>query len=258
MIIGDLISVDDEVWQFFLTFIEIIDILLSYTLTRDMVNHLNNLIEIHNSDYVKYFQDTLKPKHHILIHYPTIILKSGPPRHYWCFRYEAKHKEFKMYARAITSRRNICLTLANKHQFKFAYFLLKQKENSFLVEALEKHKIDSKHMTIIFNFMNVSTNNYFSYSKIQFRGTTYKIGNFLTCCHNEICLFEILEIILLKKNTVYFVVQQILLELFDTHFRAYKVDMNKSVMNIDQFNCPPININKVTGGNLMIRLKEYF
>jgi len=68
---------------------------------------------------------------------------------------------------------------------------------------------------------------------------------------------------LLKNNTVYFVVHQIQLELFDTHFRAYKVDVNKSVvsksiMNIDQFNCPTLNINKVAGGNLMIRLKEYF
>lgn len=80
-----------------------------------MVKHLTILIEKHNSDYVKYFQDNLKPKHHILIHYSTIILKSGPPRHFWCFRYEAKHKELKMYARAITPRRNICLTLANKH-----------------------------------------------------------------------------------------------------------------------------------------------
>lgn len=58
LIIGDLIPVDDEVWQFFLTFIEIIDILLSLTLTKDTVNHLRNLIEKHNSDYLKYFQDT--------------------------------------------------------------------------------------------------------------------------------------------------------------------------------------------------------
>jgi len=152
LIIGDLIPVDDEVWQFFLVFIEIIDSLLSHTFAHDMVKHLKILMEKHNSDYVKYFQDNLIPKHHILIHYPRIILKSGPPRHFWCFRYAAKHKELKMYARTITSRRNICLTLAIKYQFKFAYFLLNQKKNRLLLEALEKHKIDSKHVEIIFNF----------------------------------------------------------------------------------------------------------
>lgn len=128
---------------------------------------------------------------------------------------------------------------------------------------MEKHKIDSKYVEIIFDFINISTNNYISYSKIEFRGTINKIGNFVTCFNSEICLFEILEIILLKNNTIYFVVQQILLELFETHFRAYKVDINKSVvsksvMNVDQFNSTPLNINKVNGGNLMIRLKEYF
>jgi len=115
-----------------------------------VVNHLKILIKKHNLDYIKYFQDNLKLKHHILIHYPRIIHKSGSPRHFWCFRYKAKHKELKMYAKAITSRRNICLTLANKHQFKFAYFLLNRKKNSLLVEALEKHEIDSKHEDICF------------------------------------------------------------------------------------------------------------
>lgn len=50
--------------------------------------------------------------YNFLIHYPTIILNSGPPRHYWCFRYEEKHKEIKMYAHATSSRKNISLTLA--------------------------------------------------------------------------------------------------------------------------------------------------
>jgi len=58
LIIGDLIPVDDEIWQFFLIFIEIIDSLLSYTFTRDMVKHLKILIEKHNSDYLKYFKTT--------------------------------------------------------------------------------------------------------------------------------------------------------------------------------------------------------
>jgi len=49
--------------------------------------------------YTHFFNDTLKPKHHFLIHYPSIIEQSGPPRNYWCFRFEGKHKELKIYAR---------------------------------------------------------------------------------------------------------------------------------------------------------------
>lgn len=74
---------------------------------------------LHTHIYVRLFNDSLKPKHHFLIHYPTIIEYSGPPRHFWCFRYE-----IKMYARATSSRKNITLTLAKKYQYKFAHILL--------------------------------------------------------------------------------------------------------------------------------------
>lgn len=124
LMIGDLIPNNDDVWLFFFNFLEIIDILMSYTLTKDLISHLKRLIKEHNSDYITLFKDTLKPKHHFLIHYPLIIDKSGPPRHFWCFKYESKHKELKMYARAITSRRNIIVSLAKKFQLKFADFLL--------------------------------------------------------------------------------------------------------------------------------------
>lgn len=87
LIIGDLIPENDEVWALFLLLLQIIDILLSYTFTDHAISHLKQLISKHNSMYVTLFNDSLKPKHHFLVHYPTIIKKSGPPRHYWCFRY---------------------------------------------------------------------------------------------------------------------------------------------------------------------------
>lgn len=90
LIVGDLIPENDEVWQFFLNFLEIIEILLSHLYTQeDSVLHLKSLISKHNSDNVLFFQFNLKPKHYLLTHYPLIILKSGPPKHFWCFRYEA-------------------------------------------------------------------------------------------------------------------------------------------------------------------------
>lgn len=264
LIIGDLIPENDEVWQFFLNFLEIIDILLGHQVTQQgTVPHLKTLISKHNSDYVLLFQDSLKPKHHLLTHYPSIILKSGPPRHFWCFRYEAKHKEFKMYARAITSRKNICLTLANRYQLKFAHFLLNQTNSDLELDYSIKHKIDSCHPEFVFNSLNLLSDSYDSFSKVTLKGTTYKIGYYVTNFTDEVSLFEILEIIKLPNNIVYFVVQQIQLLRFNLHLRAYEVDVNKSIISksilrIEQFSGPPININVLPGGSLMIRLKEYF
>lgn len=153
LVIGDLIPENDEVWAL----LQIIDILLSYTFTDNAISHLKLLITQHNSMYITLFNDTLKPKHHILVHYPTIIKNSGAPRHYWCFRYEAKHKELKMYARVTTSRNNITLKLAKKFQFKFAQNLMESEKN---IIFKDKHRIIIKDIEIINTFLNLNSSQY--------------------------------------------------------------------------------------------------
>lgn len=89
--IGEFVPEKDEVWKFYLTLTKIIDV-LSYNFTESKIKYHKKLISQHNSMYIRLFNDTLKPKHNFLIHYFTIIQYSGPPRHFWCFRFEGKHK----------------------------------------------------------------------------------------------------------------------------------------------------------------------
>ncbi|KAE9522308.1 hypothetical protein AGLY_017299, partial [Aphis glycines] len=183
LMVGDLVPEDDEVWKFFLIVLEIIEILLSGQFTQSL--------------------DTLKPKHYLLIHYPMIILKSGAPKYFWCFRYEAKHKEIKIYAHPITSRKYISLTLA-KQFHKIEY------------EVKSKHKINS-----------LSLDEFNCYSQVKLKGTTYKIGYLLTKFVDELYLFEILDILLIKKNcSIKFIVSQILVHSFNSHLRVYQIDKN--------------------------------
>lgn len=119
IMIGDLIPENDEVWNFSLTLIKIVDILLSFQFTESKILNLKQLIYQHNSIYVRLFHDTLKPKHHFLIHYPTIIQYSGPPSQYWCFRFEGKHKE---------------LGSTKKCQYKFAHILLQPSNQELILK----------------------------------------------------------------------------------------------------------------------------
>jgi len=73
LMVGDLVPENDDVWLLFLNLIQIIDVVLSYSICEQKVIRLNNLILNHNRQYVLLFHDSLKPKHHILTHYPTII-----------------------------------------------------------------------------------------------------------------------------------------------------------------------------------------
>jgi len=165
LMIGDLIPENDEFWALFLILLQIIDILLSYTFTDNAISHLKQLISQHNSIYVTLFNDSLKPKHHFSVHYPTIIKHSGPPRHYWCFRYEAKHKELKMYARVTTSRKNITLTLAKKYQLKFAQNLMETDKN---IIFKDKHKIISNYTETINSKLNLTSSQFSCYTELKF------------------------------------------------------------------------------------------
>ncbi|CAH1736352.1 unnamed protein product [Aphis gossypii] len=263
LMIGDLIPNNDDVWLFFLNFLEIIDILMSHKLTQDLISCLKRLIKKHNLDYVTLFKDTLKPKHHFLIHYPLIIQKSGPPRHFWCFKYESKHRELKMYARAITSRKNITLSLAKKFQLKFADFLLNGTKIDDVITA-DKHKIDCCYHELLADHLEDTLKIYDCYTQLKFKGTAYKIGYYLTKFTYELNLYEILEIILINAtNKIVLILKQIKVDCYVEHLKSYMVDKNKSeilttAMPISDFNGPPININTVLDGSLMIRLKEYF
>jgi hypothetical protein len=51
-----------------------------------------------------------------------------------------------------------------------------------------KNIVGSKHNEFIFNTLNIASNFFKSYSKINFKGTDYKIGNYVTNFINEVCM----------------------------------------------------------------------
>ena len=52
----------------------------------------------------------MRHKFHLTLHIPEQILRFGPPRHYWCMRFEAKHKDIKSLT-AIVNFINLPLTV---------------------------------------------------------------------------------------------------------------------------------------------------
>lgn len=86
----------------------------------------------------------------------------------------------------------------------------------------------------------------------------------MTMFIQEMCLFEIVEIIVLNNTQVVIVGKQIKLNGFHSHFEAYEVDKNTQVIlnpvfiQLNHFNGPPITLINTPIGNKMFRIKEYF
>lgn len=222
---------------------------------------MKKVVRIHNLDSVKLFNDGLKPKMHFLVHYPSIIKQCGPPRNFWCFGFESKNKDFKTYARVITSRTNIPLTLAIKAQLKFAHYLLTQ-DNVQLYSVVERHKrLNTMHPEVVHNFKNrLKINNQFhAYSQCRYRGKTFKSSYYLCqhlpANHTDARVYRILEIIIFDSLLHPYVVCKRMNVKYLPHYAAIQLDINDmdsgEIVMFCVTNCagPPLNTHTVSRGH---------
>lgn len=98
------------------TMLKIIQILLSDEIEEPDLKILNEMIINHLQCYQAFFDLPLKPKHHFLLHYVSVIRAMGPVVKFWAMRMEAKHQYFKQLVNHTKQFVNIKKTLAYKHQ----------------------------------------------------------------------------------------------------------------------------------------------
>ena len=116
--VGKFVSNDDPHWLLLLHLCELVDLLFAPKFTVGMVAYLREFISDHLIEFKRLFghQVNLRPKHHLLVHIPTVILKNGPLATMSCLRYELKNSFFKRSAGIVCNFINICKTLAYRHQ----------------------------------------------------------------------------------------------------------------------------------------------
>ena len=74
LLIGDLVPEDDEHWANLLNLCQIVDYIFSPKCTIGILDHLDHLIQLFLSQFVSLYPDeTITPKMHYLIHYPSCI-----------------------------------------------------------------------------------------------------------------------------------------------------------------------------------------
>ena len=101
---------------------DIVELVCAPQITKADVAFLNVLIEEYLEGRNTLFSNTkMRPKHHYLRHYPSLIMHFGPLVRLWTMRFESKHSYFKRCICNSPNFKNVCLTLAEKHQLLQAY-----------------------------------------------------------------------------------------------------------------------------------------
>lgn len=105
-----------KIWNSVETILKILQIVYSPSITSQDIRNLKMLIDVFLKSLIENFQAELIPKHHMLIHYPTVIKMVGPLVHTSTLKYEMKHRQFTNYLRNSNNFINVSKSLCNNYQ----------------------------------------------------------------------------------------------------------------------------------------------
>lgn len=118
LLVGEAVPEGDAKWEMYLTFVDMVEALCAKEMSIADVVCLSDLINEFHEMYLEQFPERhLKPKGHYTLHYAEQVKEFGPLIHCWSVRFEGKHSFFKEIVRRTKNRKNLCKTMAMRHQY---------------------------------------------------------------------------------------------------------------------------------------------
>lgn len=260
VMIGDLVKHDDSAWKLYIKLREILFLITCQTVCSESNNRLRSLIKSHHELYLDLFNETLKPKHHFLVHYPGIMEKVGPIVNNSVFRFEAKHRQFKMASNATTCRINLCKTLAIKNQLNFSHRIF-QNSASGLPNKYGMYKRIHDDDCLAFLDNEGIENIYLYCEYANFNGIYYKPNMVLWYSVDENShdpIFLKICKILIQNNEPVFFCHILSINYFDNHKQCFNVNIENSLKLVELKNCAtvfPHYFGLICGEQIVILLK---
>jgi hypothetical protein len=246
--IGDYIPHDNPHWLFLLHLSELVDMLFSPQFTIGMVNYMRDFIAEHLQLFLELYGEgetavKLKPKHHLLVHLPSVIVASGPLVGMNCLRYELKNSFFKRCAHIICNFSNVCETLAYRHQQHSLYCKL---SNSHVRNAVVVAR-SSSDMVANFDFADVlcayfnieHTDDICISRNAERASIMYSVGQHLIIDMQEEPIFGRIELFVSVPSTAcwFIVVTCMTTTCFHSHYHCFSVEcMNPKQFKVCSFN----------------------
>lgn len=209
-------------------------IIFAHVIHVSQTVYLKHLVSDHHSHFRQTFPNArMINKHHHMVHYPTCIRKSGPLVTMQCLKYELKHGFSKRMAGVNCNFKNICMSVACKHQ------VLQCAQWSCGKDGLRMDFECSGGSTVQISSLEGSATvteelhceegaNVFLATQVALFGTNYKPKLYLALSisdDGEPQFGRISAILVFGNNadSVKFVVRKCQTVDFITHFHAYKV-----------------------------------
>ncbi len=248
LLIGDYVPEDDCFWEVFMQLRELLVMLMGNMRLADLP-HLKDLI----AEFLENYCNTWKKlpgfrsmpfKFHALTHYPYIIEQVGPVSHLMSIRLEGKHRLLKQFSVASSSFKNICFTIAKRHQISFALRCMQQRGFTSVSDVFDDEgrsisiKIfETRHCNEICSALGARANETIqSTNCVSQNNVSFKLGQVVYLGYDEEEHWPIFYkiLFLFQWRETYYILGTFLrcLHYLD-HFQVYKVEETASHRLID-------------------------
>jgi len=262
LLIGDFVPKNDPVWYLYILLRQILDVVTSTSLQIDSCELLQVLIAEHHDLYLRFSKQNLKPKHHFMLLYHTMLKKFGPLVALWTMMFEAKHRISKIAANTTSNRRNICKTLEIKHQLQLNNLFFKGSLPSYFEAGPPNIPTDLELEVLKKEFQFNSVESIVKCPWVSIKGTKYKPKLVLTLdmYENDLPIFGIIEDIVLFNDTlVIFKCKRINTVIFDNHVFSYEIKLDDKctfVYHHALLSYIPNNISVLPNGRSYVTLRS--
>lgn len=237
LMIGDLVPVQNRVWEFYLVLREITEIVSAHYHVPGTDVYLGNLIQEHHEQYVALF-GPLKPKHHFTSHAAQQMRINGPLSRLDTLTSERKHRQGKLYARAMNSRINPPLSISIKLQLELSEHLLHLNgaphESPQGVKKCRVQQLPNFQQYI--NFLPFHVGEVISTAKsVSSHGTVYKKNMIVVVSvHETYPTFGKIVCIIQDGVQYKFVINVLRTVCYQRHFCAYEVENSDHYIYVSQ------------------------
>ncbi|XP_059180201.1 uncharacterized protein LOC131959109 [Centropristis striata] len=255
LFVGNKVPEGNAAWAVLMELKEVVELALCPSFTDETIDYFVWKISDHRQTLQEVFPELrLRPKHHYVEHYPTLVKCFGPLVHVWTMRFEAKHRFFKRVVHDAQNFKNILKTLATRHQHMMAYHL---HAPSFFRPKTQTARVESVLVSALPEVAQAhirgqtTSDTVYHTANVTIDGTDYTNGMFVSVgVSGGLSKFCKLAQIYLVNNNVSFLCCD-----FDSwyveHLRSYELSATQTSLSIhlqSEFNdTVPLSAYKVDG-----------
>lgn len=216
LIVGDKIINPGPHWELYGYLRSLVGLLSKPEMSEDEIDLVQYFAEKHNSLYFELF-GKLKPKMHLLLHYPRVIRANGPVIHYSSLKFERQNKTMKDFIIGTSSNVQLPFTMATRNQLNFCHKLM---FSSWTSPEIELGPLNDKN----------PDENFLTFRNVIIWNKTYSPGTIcVTRYTSDGPVFGKIIKISLRDETAVLEIKEFTTLFFSTHYQAYRVIIEEEV-----------------------------